>query len=348
VLANSCLDDGRGIARSLVLKHRHEKDNGRTSAVTLEIMGFKGDEQVLPTSRNHIQRWTEVATNSTRTVTLIDLCGHEKYLKTTLFGLTGLLPDFGFLIVGSNMGVQVMTKEHISIACALNLPLFVAVTKVDMCPPNILQNTKRTLAKILRSCGRMPFPVKDMSAVDTAIDNITHMYDRVTPVFTISCVSGQGIDLLRSFISKLRRNEKRYYEEIDRNDNDVVYDSHVPDTYYQIDSVYEVKGVGIIVGGTIRRGIIRLNDNNNLYIGPDRNGIFHHINIRSMECRHVPITEAKIGQCITLAIKSVNRKVTLQRSWFRRGMVIMDSNTIHNATTSIPRGIDVNMPRAVR
>jgi GTPase len=119
----------------MVLKHRHEQENGRTSAVTVEIMGYKGDDQVIPTSRNHAQRWHEVMEKSDHSVTLIDLCGHEKYLKTTLFGLTGLMPDYALLVVGSNMGVQVMTREHISIACALNIPMFVAVTKIDICPP---------------------------------------------------------------------------------------------------------------------------------------------------------------------------------------------------------------------
>ncbi len=42
VLTNAALDDGRGAARGLVLKHRHEQENGRTSAVTVEIMGYKG------------------------------------------------------------------------------------------------------------------------------------------------------------------------------------------------------------------------------------------------------------------------------------------------------------------
>ena len=87
--------------------------------------------QVFGTSRNHAHRWTEVMEKSDHTLTLIDLCGHEKYLKTTLFGLTGLMPDYCMLVVGSNMGVQVMTREHISIACALNIPMFVAVTKVN-------------------------------------------------------------------------------------------------------------------------------------------------------------------------------------------------------------------------
>jgi len=108
VLTSATLDDGRGGARSLVLKHRHEQENGRTSAVTVEIMGYRGEEQVIATARSHTQRWSEIMEKSDHSVTLIDLCGHEKYLKTTLFGLTGLMPDFALLVVGSNMGVQVM------------------------------------------------------------------------------------------------------------------------------------------------------------------------------------------------------------------------------------------------
>lgn len=36
------------------------------------------------------------------------------------------MPDFCLLVVGANMGVQRMTKEHISIACALQvyIPIF--------------------------------------------------------------------------------------------------------------------------------------------------------------------------------------------------------------------------------
>jgi GTPase len=45
-----------------------------------------------------------------------------------------MLPDLALLLVGGNMGVQVMTKEHISIACALQIPLAVVVTKVDIAP----------------------------------------------------------------------------------------------------------------------------------------------------------------------------------------------------------------------
>jgi GTPase len=87
--------------------------------------------QVLPTAKkNPVARWMEVVSNSDRNVTLIDLCGHERYLKTTVSGLTGLSPDLCLLVVGANMGVQLMTREHISVACALQIPLVVVVSKV--------------------------------------------------------------------------------------------------------------------------------------------------------------------------------------------------------------------------
>ena len=38
-------------------------------------------------------------------VTLVDLAGHERYFKTTAYGLTGHLPDYACLIVGANAGV---------------------------------------------------------------------------------------------------------------------------------------------------------------------------------------------------------------------------------------------------
>ena len=46
-------------------------------------------------------------------VTFIDLAGHEKYLKTTIFGMTGHAPDFCMLMIGSNAGVNI----HVPTKC---------------------------------------------------------------------------------------------------------------------------------------------------------------------------------------------------------------------------------------
>jgi GTPase len=37
-------------------------------------------------------------------ITFLDLAGHEKYLKTTVFGMTGCAPDYVMLIVSVRDG----------------------------------------------------------------------------------------------------------------------------------------------------------------------------------------------------------------------------------------------------
>lgn len=352
VLTSGSLDNGRGQARSYVMKHRHELDNGRTSAVTVEIMGFTShgsnqqqqQQQVIPTARHHDQRWHEVMEKSDHTVSLIDLCGHEKYLKTTLFGLTGLMPDYAMLVVGGNMGVQVMTREHISLACALHIPMYVIVTKVDICPPNIMKTTKMALAKLLRSHNKMPFPVKDEESLQTAIDAIVS--ERVTPVFTISSVTGQGMDLLKSFIGSIKRLPSKYTlsptitsntTSSSHEDPQQVHYERMPSIYFPLDGVYEVKGVGVIIGGTLVHGCISIGDT--LYLGPDRVGAFIQVSVKSMESRRQTVSRIIKGQSATLAVKplAAYRKVigpVLKKTWVRKGMVLVDGYTSVPAASS--------------
>lgn len=61
--------------------------------------------------------------------------------------MTGCSPDYVMLIVGSNAGIVGMTKEHLGLALALNVPVLVVITKVDMCPPNILEATIKQIKK---------------------------------------------------------------------------------------------------------------------------------------------------------------------------------------------------------
>ena len=60
---------------------------------------------------------------SSKVVTLVDLAGHERYFKTTAYGLTGHLPDYACLIVGANAGtLAAALLTHSSDQLRIDLP----------------------------------------------------------------------------------------------------------------------------------------------------------------------------------------------------------------------------------
>ena len=122
VLSNFVIDDGNGSARKLVLSHLHEKNSGRTSSISLHTLGYKNSNPVIPVKGKKCEYINQ---NSDKLISLVDLCGHEKYLKTTTLGLTGYIPDYVILIIGANMGFQRITKEHLDIAFGLKVLIIV-------------------------------------------------------------------------------------------------------------------------------------------------------------------------------------------------------------------------------
>ena len=94
VLTNNILDNGRGSARNYVLKHPHEKQSGRTSSMTLNFLRlFYNQEEQLMTDQYYDElkndKYSKDSCEFEKTVTLVDLAGHEKYLKTTIQGING-------------------------------------------------------------------------------------------------------------------------------------------------------------------------------------------------------------------------------------------------------------------
>ncbi len=47
----------------------------------------------------------DICAAAAKLITFIDLAGHHKYMKTTIFGLTGYFPGAVMLVVGANTGM---------------------------------------------------------------------------------------------------------------------------------------------------------------------------------------------------------------------------------------------------
>lgn len=80
-----------------------------------------------------------------------------------------------FTQIGANAGIIGMTKEHLGLALALQVPVFVVVTKIDMCPANVLEDTLKLLQRILKSpgCRKMPVLVQNRDDVICSATNFS-------------------------------------------------------------------------------------------------------------------------------------------------------------------------------
>ena len=92
-------------------------------------------------------------------------------------------------MVGANAGIVGMTKEHLGLALALSVPVFVVVTKIDMCPANVLQETLKLLVRILRSPGCRKFPVLVKSPDDVILAATKFVSERLCPIFQVRVLS---------------------------------------------------------------------------------------------------------------------------------------------------------------
>ncbi|KAF8844664.1 P-loop containing nucleoside triphosphate hydrolase protein [Paxillus ammoniavirescens] len=314
VLTRGALDDGRGRARVTLFRHKHEIETGRTSSVGMEILGFSASGvPVLPGatsphdaegSRRDKLGWDEISARSAKIVSFSDLAGHERYLKTTLYGLTSGAPSCVMLMVGANAGLIGMSKEHLAIALALNVPVILCITKIDMTPSNILAETTNQVVKILKSPGCRKTPVFVNSAEIAVELSQTFALRRLCPIFRISNVTGEGLDHLRMFLNLLPPS-----------DGDHETFSIDQPLEYSVIEVWSVPYVGTVVNGILNSGKVRTGDP--ILFGPDSNGHFQQTVIRSMQRKRADVVTAEAGQCVALALKRVKRAA------IRKGMVIV-------------------------
>jgi GTPase len=343
VLTRGIRDDGRGHARAFVFNHKHEQDTGRTSSVSENHLGFDAAGNVMnydgrsvaatvaaataavaAAAAKHVdpngatddaasttiiaKHFSHISTHdlamrSDKVITLYDLAGHEKYLKTTVLGMTRSMPDYACIVVSANNGIQRMTKEHLGLCLALKLPFFVVVTRIDSTPDNVRQETLQTILKLLKmpTVKKLPFPVRKTDDVIVAAKNLMH--DRIAPIFEVSNVTGQGIADVLQFLNLLPC--RKDWASLVTMPREMI-----------IDSTFFVTGVGTVVGGIITQGRFKTGDT--VWLGPDGLGAFRSTQIKSIHVKGVETDHVDAGNDAALCLKKE------KRSAVRKGNVLLE------------------------
>ncbi|PWA30722.1 hypothetical protein CCH79_00009218 [Gambusia affinis] len=225
---------------------------------------------------------------------------------------TGRTSSISFEILGFNSKGECIssllcpagtTREHLGLAMALKVPIFIVVSKVDLCSRGTVERTVRQLERVLKQpgCNKIPMVVMNPDDAVTAAQQFTH----ITPIFTLSSVSGESLDLLKVFLNILPplSNSKEQEELMQQL------------TEFQVDEIYSVPDVGTVVGGTLYSGVCR--EGERLVVGPTEEGRFLRLKVGSIQRNRSACRVLKAGQAATLALGNFDR------SLLRKGMVMV-------------------------
>lgn len=164
---------------------------------------------------------------SSKRVGIIDVPGHEKFIKNMLAGAQGI--NMIMLVVDANEGIMPQTVEHANILNLLGIEDYIVVlTKCDLVDDELLEIVEED--------------IKDKFK-DTPIEK--------APIIRVDSVSKRGFKELIETLDEIasRVEDKKINDEPRLN----------------IDRVFTVKGFGTVVTGTLVEGVINVNDELMIY-----------------------------------------------------------------------------------
>lgn len=164
---------------------------------------------------------------SGKNVGIVDVPGHEKFIKNMLAGASGL--DMVLLVIAADEGMMPQTIEHIDILSYLNIKKgLVVMTKCDMVDDEMIE-----------------------LAEDDIREGLVGTFLEGSDILRVDSLSKRGIAELIQKIDEMS-------EEVEEKNNNLP-------ARLNIDRVFSIKGFGTVVTGTIIEGQIKLNDELEIY-----------------------------------------------------------------------------------
>ncbi len=160
---------------------------------------------------------------------IIDVPGHEKFIKSMLAGVIGI--DIVLLVVAADEGIMPQTTEHLAILDLLGIKKgFVVLTKSDLVDEEWIELVEEEIQEEL---------------INTFLEG--------SPIVRVSSTKGEGIEQVTELVDK-------YTAELDEKDyNDM---PRLP-----VDRVFSISGFGTIVTGTLLSGQFKTGEEVQIYPG---------------------------------------------------------------------------------
>jgi selenocysteine-specific elongation factor len=198
-------------------------DHGKTSLV-LALTGIDCDRWAEEKARGiTIDLGFAHRTEGDLQLGFVDVPGHERFLHNALAGLGGI--RILLLVVAADEGVKPQTREHLAVCSLLGIPAaVVALTKVDAVSADLVELAQLVVEELLAAT---PFAG--------------------AAILPVSSVTGEGIPALQEALVTLAAAH-------------AVPDQPERPARLPIDRAFHLKGLGVIVTGTLGSGAIRAGD----------------------------------------------------------------------------------------
>jgi elongation factor 1-alpha len=296
-LTTGSLDNGSGGTRIFLDVQKHEIERGLSADLSFAVYGFQnGKPQRIKNPLNKKEK-SRLVEKCDKLVSFVDTVGHEPWLRTTIRGIVGQKLNYGLLVIAADQGPTHITREHLGIILAMDLPVLVVMTKTDMVTAEKVEKVRVEIFDLLKLVGRIPYMAKNFEDADFLAENINQ---HLVPVIKASPVTGEGLKILDRLMYQLKIPSQEM-------------ESQQPFMMY-IDKIYSVLGVGTVISGTIRQGIVNKGDK--LILGPFASGDFLPVNVKTIEMHHFRKETAEVGEVVGISISGV------EIDEIRRGMII--------------------------
>ncbi|HEV8238065.1 MAG TPA: selenocysteine-specific translation elongation factor [Thermoanaerobaculia bacterium] len=192
----------------------------------------------------------------------VDVPGHERFLHNALAGLGGI--RLMLLVVAADEGVKPQTREHVAICSLLGIPAaVVALTKSDLVSGDLLELAQLEVEELLQAT---PFAG--------------------APIVPVSAVTGDGLPRLRELL-------------VERAGEVAVPADAARPARLPIDRAFHLKGLGVVVTGTLASGRVTVGDE--LAVVPGERSA----RVRSVQVHGSPRDEALAGERTSLQLAGV-------------------------------------------